>query len=146
MRRYRITTPEPGWEGKVGVVSFVAGAAECEADADAAALYYFHSQGYGIEPLDGGPVYAPAGVKTDADRIAELEAELATLRGNAPPPGDELAARDVNADGVVDELPRRNADTTTWRTFAVQHGMDQTQADTMSRDDLVAFYTKEAQA
>lgn len=80
MRRYRITTPEPGWTGTVGAVAFANGVADCEADSDAAALAYFHAQGYGVEPLDGGEAYRPPGARTVHDDIADLEAKLAELR------------------------------------------------------------------
>lgn len=54
-------------------------------------------------------------------------------------PAEEV---DVDGDGVVEKLPRRNASEASWREFAVAHGMDQEQADSMTRDELVAHFSK----
>jgi hypothetical protein len=149
MQRYRITTPTPEWEGRVGTITFVKGAAEVEADADAAAMYYFWSQGYGIEALDGAPdyEYKHPHLTPEADRIAELEAEIARLRAGqpaaGPDDGEEIAGRDVDGDGVVDKLPRKNASEAAWRQFAVEHGMSEDEANSLGRDELVARYTQE---
>jgi hypothetical protein len=101
MYRYRITTPEPGWEGKVGTVTFVNGQAEVEADSNAAALVYFHAQGYGIEALDGAPDYRPPGARSAADDVAELEARLAEAR--------ERAAAEAAADTSKTTRAKRGA-------------------------------------
>lgn len=105
--RYRITTPEPGWTGPVGTVNFVHGTAEAEATADSAALYYFRTQGYGVEELDAPVV------------------------------------RDVDGDGVLDQLPKKSASTDEWRLFAIEHGMAEDEASQLSRDELVAHYYEE---
>jgi hypothetical protein len=127
--RYRITTPEPGWTGQVGTVNFADGAAECEADADAAALYYFRQAGYGVEE-----VVEPS----PAERLVALRAELAALEAQEPD-----VVTDVNGDGVLETLPKRSASTDEWRTFAVEHGMPADEAAGKSRDELVANYYKE---
>lgn len=50
---------------------------------------------------------------------------------------------DVDGDGGAEPLPRRNASVETWRAFAAAHGMAAEEASSMSRDELVAHYTKE---
>ncbi|MCW2900307.1 MAG: hypothetical protein JWO67_2572 [Streptosporangiaceae bacterium] len=127
--RYRITTPEPGWTGQIGTVNFADGAAECEADADAAALYYFRQAGYGVEEV---------AEPSPAERIAALRAELAALEAQEP---DVIV--DVNGDGVSETLPKKSASADAWRAFAVKYGMSQEEADGLSRDDLIARYAKE---
>ncbi len=77
MQRYRITHPQPGWTGQIGVVAFAGGTAEVAAeDDDVAPLQYFRANGYLIEDL--GP--ADVAGRDVAGRIAELEAERTALR------------------------------------------------------------------
>lgn len=40
-------------------------------------------------------------------------------------------------------MPARNASTDEWRAFGLERGLSSEQADDMSRDDLVAHFTKE---
>lgn len=64
--------------------------------------------------------------------------------GVEPHEADEAPVlADVDGDGVLDELPRKSASAAAWRAFAVAHGMTQDEADGLSRDELVARYSKE---
>lgn len=82
--------------------------------------------------------------------VAEVDealnpAELAYFRGagyiveNLEP----AEVRDVDGDGIPEALPRGNASVDVWRAFAVEHGMAEDEANTKSRDELVALYKKE---
>jgi len=55
-------------------------------------------------------------------------------------PADE---RDVDGDGTVEKLPRKNASDASWREFAVAHGVSQEDVDGMTRDELVAHFSRE---
>ena len=112
MAIFRITTPAPGYAGKVGNVQFTDGAAVVDGDTYPGEYAYFVAQGYGVEPVEAAD-----------DEPAEIV--------------------DVDGDGVPEELPRRSASTAAWREFAVAHGMTQEEADGLSRDELVARYSKE---
>jgi len=55
---------------------------------------------------------------------------------------DPAEEADVDGDGTVEKLPRRNASEATWRVFAVDHGMSEEEADGLTRDELIARYSK----
>jgi len=83
------------------------------------------------------------------DGVAEVDeaaypGELAYFRaqGYGVEELDPAEEVDVDGDGVVEKLPRRNASEASWRAFAVEHGMDQEQADGMTRDELIAHFSK----
>lgn len=91
-----------------------------------------------------------------ADGVAELDdathpAEVAYCRA-AGYGIEELDAAPGGAD-VVDgpvvepgEMPKKSASTEAWRTWAADHGgMDAEEANTFSRDELVAHFTTEDQ-
>ena len=80
--------------------------------------------------------------------VAEIDeatypAELNYFRGAGYLVEELEPDRDVDGDGVADKLPRKNASEATWREFAVAHGMAQEDADAMTRDELVAHFSKE---
>lgn len=112
MKRYKITTPEPGHTEVIGMIGFVQGVAECDADPDAAALKYFRAQGYGLSVLgEGGewvPEPAPNAEAAKAERIAALEAELAALRpadDNETPAVPAKPAKATKAAAKSEEKP-----------------------------------------
>lgn len=88
------------------------------------------------------------GQVTFVDGVAEIDeaanpGELAYFRGAGYGVEELEPERDVDGDGTPDRLPRRNASEAAWRAFAVEHGMDQEEADSLGRDELVARYSKE---
>jgi hypothetical protein len=82
------------------------------------------------------------------DGVAEVDetthaGELAYFRsaGYGVEELDPAEEVDVDGDGKVEKLPRRNASEATWRAFAVEHGMTQEEADSLGRDELVAHFS-----
>lgn len=115
MATHRISTPIPGVSGafgKVGAVEFVDGHADIDETEHAAELRYFRDAGYLIEPI-----------------------------GQTEPDDEPIVEADVDGDDVIEALPKKSASAEVWRAFAVAHDMDQTEADGLSRDALVAHYT-----
>lgn len=113
MAQFTITAPRPVTR-KVAGVSFVDGVATVDSSTDRAALAYFRRHAaYRIEALDG----------------ADVDAEQA-----------EPAVEEV----VVEPVPQpaRNAPTEVWRAYAKSMQMPAGQADAMSRDELVAHFTR----
>lgn len=53
-------------------------------------------------------------------------------------PADEQDAAE-SADG----LPKKSASADAWRKYAIAHGMTADDADELTRDELVTYYTKE---
>ena len=123
MRRYRITTPVPGHTEVIGTVAFAGGVAVVDAAPDAAPLYYFRSQGYGVEDITDEPAAARPAATEPAGDVDALRAQLARLL--------ELAR------------PARNASVDTWRAFHIAAGGDPDEAATLNRDQLAALYPKE---
>lgn len=112
MKRYKITTPEPGHTEIIGTIAFMQGVAECDADPDAAALKYFRAQGYGlfVKDEDGEwvPEPAPDAEVVKAERIAALEAELEALRSaddNEEPAPPAKPAKATKAAAKSEEKP-----------------------------------------
>jgi hypothetical protein len=133
-----VRTPVPGVNETVGTVTFKDGAAKV-AD-DAAELAYFRSAGYQIDDFDEALDAAKAN-EDDPAGADDLEG-LETQQGQQD--GDPLIVEDVNDDGVEEVLPRKSASTETWRQFAVDHGgMHEDDAKAMTRDELVAHFTKD---
>jgi hypothetical protein len=96
------------------------------------------------EPGHDGPV----GHVVFVNGVAELDeaahaGELAYFRGAGYGVEELAEERDVDGDGVVDKLPRKNASEASWREFAVAHGVSREDADVMTRDELVAHFSKE---
>lgn len=141
MKTYLIRTPEPGHTGEVGKVRFVDGVAKVTEDAQE--LHYFLSAGYGVEEFEPS-VEALAEVDEDrADELLDAQAQGGTAEPDAE---DLLAPADVTGEGQVVAPPRRNAGTEEWRTFMVGSGaLTEDEAADLSRDELVARYTEEAQ-
>lgn len=54
MVAFTVSTPEPGYAGRVGAVEFVDGAATVDEVTHAAELAYFRVRGYGVEPVEPG--------------------------------------------------------------------------------------------
>lgn len=119
MAIYRITTPAPGHTGMVGNVQFTDGVAVVDSDEHPGEHAYFVAQGYVVEPH-------------------EADGETAEETADEAP-----VVADVDGDGIPEELPKRSASTGAWREFAVAHGMTQDEAAGLSRDELVARYSKE---
>lgn len=119
--KHTVTTPVAGYTGLSAGVNFTDGLAVVDDQEQAAALAYFRSQGYGV--VEG----APAG---DADRVAELEAELAATRA-------ELEQLRPAGDG----MPAKSASKAAWVAYAVEHGMTQAEAEGITRDQLVERFT-----
>lgn len=134
--RYRITTPEPGWNGKVGTVVFANGVAECDADPDAAPLHYFRGQGYGVEELDDADQARPS----DTARIAELEAELAALRAAAAAPAAPSAPSAPDAPRPPAQADNKDA----WVAYAITQGVAEDDAKAMTKPELVDRFGKKA--
>ena len=131
-----VRTPVPGVNDTVGKVTFVDGIAKV-AD-DATELAYFRSAGYGIDDYDEA---LEAALDNDEDpAAAEALEDLDAQAGNQE--DDPMVLRDVDGDGVEEVLPRKSASTDTWRAFAVDHGMREDDAKAMTRDELVAHFTK----
>lgn len=53
--------------------------------------------------------------------------------------GGAAAAGDTGQD--ADGLPARNASTEVWRSYAVEHGVTEDQAQQLGRDELIAHFT-----
>jgi hypothetical protein len=68
MARYRVSTPVPGANDKIGDVVFTDGVALVDEDADAAVLAYCRGAGYSVELADEQTVEAeePAGEESAA--------------------------------------------------------------------------------
>lgn len=133
-----VRTPVPGVNDTVGQVTFVDGAAKV-AD-DATELAYFRSAGYQIDDFDDALEAAEA--NEDDPAGADDLKELGTQQGQQD--DDPLVVEDVNGDGVEEVLPRKSASTETWRQFAVEYGgMHEDDAKAMTRDELVAHFTKD---
>jgi hypothetical protein len=132
-----VRTPVPGVNETVGQVTFVDGAAKV--DDDATELAYFRSAGYQIDDFDEALDAAKANEDDPAaaDGLEGLDAQA----GNQD--ADPLVVRDIDGDGVDEVLPRKSASTETWRQFAVEHGMQEDDARAMTRDELVAHFTKD---
>lgn len=133
-----VRTPVPGVNETVGKVTFVDGAAKV--DENAAELAYFRSAGYQIDDFDEAFDAAKANDEdpAGADELEGMDAQTGDHDD------DPLVVRDVNDDGVEEVLPRKSASTDTWRQFAVQHGgMHEDDANAMTRDELVAHFTKD---
>jgi hypothetical protein len=132
-----VRTPVPGVNETVGQVTFVDGAAKV--DDDATELAYFRSAGYQIDDFDEALDAAKANEDDPAaaDGLEGLDAQA----GNQD--ADPLVVRDIDGDGVDEVLPRKSASTETWRQFAVEHGMHEDDARAMTRDELVAHFTKD---
>lgn len=129
-----VTTPVPGYHGKVGGVTFVDGQAKV-AD-NATELAYFLAQGYGIDDFD---VAVDAAQDADDENTAEKLSELSAQAGT--PDNDPLVVAEV--DGVAVPLPRKSASAAAWREFAVDHGdLSKDDAARLSRDELVARFTQ----
>jgi len=87
------------------------------------------------------------------DGVAELDdathpAEVAYCRG-AGYHLEELDEPEPVEEPVVEDgaMPKKSASTDVWRAWAVEHGgMDAEEANTFSRDELVAHFTTEDQA
>jgi hypothetical protein len=142
MRTYKVTAPVAGFSGEVGGVHFIRGEATVEAaaplerlpysdepdqpsraelaerdeiaqDPNYRALAYFRQAGYTVEDVTG-----------DAD--PEPDGPSGISRPEDPPP------------------PAANASTEEWRAWFVATGrLTETEAGKLSRNDLVAAYTKE---
>ena len=138
MAKYKIATPVPGISGALGSVMFHDGEALVEGhltfdkdgipvlDEHTSPIEFHHmvQSGYLIHPVD-------------EDAAAEDEPAAEEVET------DDLEPSDVDGDGTVDELPKRSASTEVWRAFAVEHGMAEADAEALTRDELVAQYTKE---
>jgi len=90
----------------------------------------------------GGVMFQDGHADIDA---AENAAEMAYFRSagyGVEEIGDVEAPAPV---AVVEqgELPRKSASAAAWREYAVANGMDKDEADGLSRDELVARYSKE---
>lgn len=99
--RFTITSPRPNWTGEgAGQLYFRDGVAELVVDLDdwapgskRGALYYFRSQGFGIEPLDGVSVEQalrdPSAEATDIQlQIEDLDRQIKAETGR-----DDLEAK-----------------------------------------------------
>lgn len=126
-----ITTPVPGYNGKVGEVTFIDGKAKV--DKNARELAYFRAQGYSISSADDAVEALLDG--DDPERAEEVE-DLTTQGGTHE--DDPLVVKPVVKDGDEVALPRKSASAQTWREFATQHGgMSLDEANALSRDELV---------
>lgn len=65
MARFKITTPVANYTGDRAGVHFVKGVAEVDSETQLAALRYFRSAGYGVEPV--GDSAAEGGEGSDPD-------------------------------------------------------------------------------
>lgn len=61
----------------------------------------------------------------------------------APSQRSEQPANLSPAQGGQEPMPARNASTDAWREYARQQGLSRDEADAKSRDELVAYFTKE---
>lgn len=95
----------------------------------------------GYAGLVGNVQFADGAAVIDEDANA---AELAYVRaagyGVEPLDVDQPIVEDVDGDGVVEQLPKKSASAEVWRAFAVAHGMAEDEANSKSRDELVARY------
>lgn len=127
--RYKVTTPVPGWTGQVGMVAFAHGVAVVEADYDAAAMAYFHAQGYGIEEL---------GADADTSLIVVQGSEVDALRAE-----NERLRTDLAAARAAVARPALSGSKADWKAYAIAMGVPEDEADKATRDDLAARFTKE---
>jgi hypothetical protein len=136
--KYRITTPLLGFTGVSAGVNFTNGAAEIEApelpplpegrdpdrqerqerdrigqDDGFRQLRYFRTQGYGVE------------------EVSEPEPADEPL---TPVPVDPLTPV------VVSKAPARSAPKSDWFAYAIANGMDEDEADKLTRDQLVELF------
>lgn len=92
------------------------------------------------------------GAVTFVDGAAQVDedlhfAELRYFRGagyGIDEPEEAPIEVDVDGDGNPEELPKKSASTEVWRAFAVEHGMPEDEANSKTRDELVAHYIREA--
>ena len=139
MRTYKVTTPTAGYNGEVGGVYFVNGAAVVEAPAPLAPLPYSDDEDGQLtrrqlterEEIGQHPGYRAMSYF----RQAGYGVEDIT-------PDTEAAPDDADADSTP-IVPSKSASTEVWRAFAKQAGMPVEQADSLTRDQLVEHYTKE---
>lgn len=82
-----------------------------------------------------------ANVPEDAQEIAYLRAAGYTFDEPDVAPDETPVVEDVDGDGVAEELPKKTASVGDWRAFAVEHGMTQADADSKTKDALIAHYT-----
>lgn len=120
--RYNVFTPVPDHTGAVGGVHFANGRAVIDDATHPSELAYCRAAGYLVEPLVDEPANPDAGL-------------------------DEVEADEFEDEFEGAEMPKKSASTEAWRTWAVQHGgMTVDEANTFSRDELVAHFTTEDQA
>jgi len=174
--RFKITSPRPGFTGEgAGQLYFRDSVAELGVELDSwepgnarGALFYFLTQGFVIEPLDGVSVdqalrdpaadaQAVAAELEDLDRqiraensrdlLASKRAELADLRAKRA--ADAAApAQDGTGGGNTALLttdvppPSPDAPVADWRAYAVEIDptLDDKAAKTLTRDVLIATY------
>lgn len=90
-----------------------------------------------------GAVSFRAGVAELDDTVHAAELRYFRSAGYGIEPFEATVLVDVDGDGEAEELPKKSASTEAWRAFAVEHGMPEEQANSMSRDELVDHYHKE---
>lgn len=126
--RFTITSPRPNWTGEgAGQLYFRNGVAELTVDLDdwapgskRGALYYFRSQGFGIEPLDGVSVDQalrdPSAEATDIQlQIEDLDRQIKAETGR-----DDLEAKRKQLDDL--RAKRAAADAAARKGEAAEEG------------------------
>ena len=99
----------------------------------------------GYAGMVGSVQFADGVAVMDSDSHAAELAYVTAAGYTVEPVGvDEPAVvEDVDGDGVVETLPKKSASAEEWRKFATAHGVPQDEADSLSRDQLVARFIKE---
>lgn len=142
--RYRITAPVAGFEGRSANVSFVDGVAEIDGETQGRSLAFFRRHGYGVAEIDGDDVTEVEEVQAPADGApVSAGGENDPGRTSAEAAAESRAAADRADADSGDEMPKRSASTEAWRAYAISQGMPAAEANTKSRDELAARYTKE---